>query len=67
MKTGTVKHWNRQRGFGFIRTDQGEEFFAHATCLMLARDFLDVGEAVIFETEPSERGGERAINVELAG
>jgi cold shock protein len=69
MTTGTIARIVRDRGFGFIRTEDGTEVFFHATGVTGSTPFdnLSEGQQVTFEKERDTRGrGERAINVQLA-
>jgi CspA family cold shock protein len=68
MATGSIVRLVRDRGFGFIRTDNGQEIFFHATGVSAGNyDSLQEGQAVTFEKQQDTRGrGERAINVQLA-
>ena len=60
---GTIKRVVRDRGFGFIRSSDGQEVFFHRRSLQ-EMDFagLREGEAVEFEVERGEKGL-RATNV----
>ena len=69
---GTVASVSPERGFGFITTEDGQEFFFHRNALQ-ATDFeeLAAGVAVEFEAGHDTRGDEpgerpRAVNVRLA-
>ncbi|MBI4491477.1 MAG: cold shock domain-containing protein [Chloroflexi bacterium] len=64
---GTVARMIRDRGFGFIRDDQGEELFFHASAVQNASfDALAEGQQVEFEKTRDPRGrGYRAENVRL--
>ncbi len=54
---GTIKKINSERGFGFIRTDTGEDVFFHNSSVADGGfDRLREGQQVTFETEPSPRG-----------
>jgi CspA family cold shock protein len=54
---GTIKRVIRDRGFGFIRTTEGQEVFFHRSTLQqLNFDGLKEGEAVEFEIENGEKG-----------
>ena len=54
---GTVKRVIRDRGFGFIRSTDGQEVFFHRSALQqLNFDGLKEGEAVEFEMERGEKG-----------
>jgi len=68
MATGSIVRIVRDRGFGFIRTDDGQEVFFHATGVPASNfDALQEGQTVTFEKERDTRGrGERAINVQAA-
>lgn len=59
MKTGTVKFFNESKGFGFIKDDQGQEFFVHATGLT---DKIRENDTVTFEVAEGKKGL-NAVNV----
>lgn len=61
---GRIERLNRARGFGFIKTDDGSEFFFHADDLKGGLQFhnLKHGEKVTFE-EIENKKGPRAGNV----
>ena len=60
---GTIKRVVRDRGFGFIRSADGQEVFFHRSSLQeLNFDGLKEGEAVEFEMERGEKGP-RALSV----
>ncbi|WP_316762119.1 cold shock domain-containing protein [Pedobacter aquatilis] len=61
MASGKVKFFNESKGFGFIKTESGEEIFVHATAL---KQELREGDEVTFDIEQGKRGPS-AINVEL--
>ena len=64
---GTIKTVQRERGFGFIRGEDGREFFFHHSCVIGARFAeLDEGDAVKFAIDASSVSpkGPRAHNVE---
>ena len=66
MPTGTIKRVFRDRGFGFIRTLDGQEIFFHRTGLRSARfEALSEGDSVVFEVESSPNGP-RAVNIQVA-
>jgi CspA family cold shock protein len=62
MKKGTVKFFNEARGFGFIKGEDGQEVFVHATAL---NDNISENDLVSYDTENGKRGI-NAINVSLA-
>ena len=64
MNTGTVKFYNSQKGFGFIKPDEGQmDVFVHATALEQAGiSSLAEGQKVSFETEVDSRSGKTAVS-----
>jgi cold shock protein len=64
---GTIKRVIRDRGFGFIRSADGQEVFFHRSGLQgLNFDSLQEGENVDFEMERGDKGP-RAVNVRASG
>ncbi|HAK93575.1 MAG TPA: cold-shock protein [Planctomycetes bacterium] len=60
---GQIKKLNSERGFGFIRMDNGEDVFFHNSSVTDGSfASLREGQQVTFETESSPRGP-RARNV----
>ena len=54
---GTIKRIIRDRGFGFIRSSEGQEIFFHRSSLQhLNFDVLKEGEAVEFDMERGDKG-----------
>jgi CspA family cold shock protein len=62
MPGGTIKRLVRDRGFGFIRDDGGQEWFFHRSAVEGNFDQLNEGQRVSFDEEPSAKGP-RAANV----
>ena len=63
---GTIKKIVRDRGFGFISAQNGQEVFFHRSSLQqLDFDNLREGQSVEFELERGEKGP-RASNVRAA-
>ena len=62
--TGVVKRWEHDRGFGFIkRDDGGKDVFVHATALERAGiRGLAEGQKVTFDTAQDRRSGKVAVN-----
>lgn len=67
MPFGTIKKVVPDRGFGFIASEDGVEYFFHRSGLDAALNFdgLQGGERVEFEIEPSQKGP-RAFKVRHA-
>ena len=62
MKTGVVKFYNSQKGFGFIAPDDGgKDVFVHATALEAAgmRGLVE-GQKISFDVESDRRSGKDA-------
>jgi CspA family cold shock protein len=67
MPSGTIKRLVRDRGFGFIRDDGGQEWFFHRSAVAQgAFDKLAEGQRVSFDEEASAKGP-RAGNVRAEG
>jgi cold shock protein len=66
---GQIVRLVRERGFGFLRTESGQEVFFHRTELQEASfDALRGDEQVEYDMGTDARSGrERAVNVRVAG
>ncbi len=60
---GSVKWFNRKKGFGFINGDDGEDYFIHHTSLKQGT-FIRDNDRVSFDSVETERG-KQAQNVVL--
>ena len=63
---GTVKFYNTQKGYGFIKPDDGgNDIFVHVTAVERSGiGALVEGMRISFETEPDKRGkGPKAVRV----
>ena len=69
MTRGTVVRMIRDRGFGFIRVEDGSEiFFHHSSMPRGLFDTIQEGQELDFDIETDPRGrGQRAMNVEVVG
>jgi CspA family cold shock protein len=57
MKTGTVKWFNTEKGFGFIKTEGGEDIFVHFSAIQTTGlRTLEEGQTVTFEEVQGNRG-----------
>ena len=67
MAKGPIVRIIRDRGFGFVRTEDGSEIFLHHSTLPRGTfDALSEGQEVEFDVENDVRGrGQRATNVRL--
>lgn len=68
MISGTVKWFNKTKGYGFICPEDGsEDVFIHVTVLeKTGMRYLEEEQTVKFETE-IKNGRLRAINIEVEG
>lgn len=66
MLTGTVKWFNAEKGFGFIKMENGEDIFVHFSAIKTTGvKSLQEGQKVTFDTIQGNRGLQ-ATNVKLA-
>ena len=67
VTNGTIKKVISERGFGFISSPDGKEYFFHKDGLSSSLDFdrLVGGESVSFDIEASPKG-DRAVRVQTA-
>ena len=54
-ETGTVKFYNKAKGFGFIDPDYGKDIFVHQSALLEAR-WLNEGDIVEYKVIQGEKG-----------
>jgi CspA family cold shock protein len=67
--TGTVKFFNGERGYGFIKPDDGgRDVFVHITAVERAglKDLTE-GQRITFEVEPDKKGkGPKAVDLVIS-
>jgi CspA family cold shock protein len=67
-KTGTVKFFNTDKGYGFIQPDDGSpDSFVHITAVQAAgMNTLEKDQRLSFELERGRNGKESAVNLSAA-
>jgi len=69
-QTGVVKFFNTERGYGFIKPDDGaRDVFVHITAVEQAGlKSLNEGQRISFDVEPDKKGkGPKAVNLVVTG
>jgi len=69
-QTGVVKFFNGERGYGFIKPDDGgRDVFVHITAVEQAGlKALNEGQRISFDVEPDKKGkGPKAVNLVVTG
>ena len=67
-QTGVVKFFNGEKGYGFIKPDDGSaDIFVHVSALEQAGlHSLEEGQKVFYDVEPDKKGkGPKALNLRL--
>ena len=65
-QNGTVKLFNFDKGYGFIKPDSGgPDVFVHVSALQSSGlDALNEGQRIAFDIEPDKKGkGPKAVNL----
>lgn len=62
MERGTVKFFDESKGFGFIKTANGEDLFVHVTGL---KENISENDQVVFNRKEGKKGM-NAVDVKLA-
>jgi CspA family cold shock protein len=64
---GSVKYFNREKGYGFIASEDEGEVFVHMSGLLdPAVQELEIGSPVEFEIEYTSRGPQAVDVIQLA-
>eukprot|EP00440_Ansanella_granifera_P067407 gb/GFBE01073113.1/.p1 GENE.gb/GFBE01073113.1/~~gb/GFBE01073113.1/.p1 ORF type:complete len:260 (+),score=41.36 gb/GFBE01073113.1/:1-780(+) len=68
-ETGTMVRWQSDKGFGFIKPDDGgEDLFAHVSALVDGDGGVADGDKVTYDKDYNERKGkDQAVNVKSTG
>ncbi len=63
MQAGKIKHWNQDKGYGFIDADnQSEDVFFHVSKVRLSQP-ISIGQRVCFNSEGNDKNQLRATEV----
>ena len=68
--TGVVKFFNSERGYGFVKPDDGgRDVLVHITAVEAAGlKGLNEGQKISFDVEPDKKGkGPKAVNLVVTG
>jgi cold shock protein len=67
MKTGTVKWFNSEKGYGFIEVEGEKDVFVHFSAIQddSARKNLEEGQKVQFDVEDGSRGPQASNVIKL--
>ena len=67
-QTGVVKFFNADKGYGFIKPDDGSgDIFVHVTAVEQAGlRALSEGQKIAYDIEPDKKGkGPKAVNIRV--
>ena len=67
-KTGTVTRWYKDKGYGFIKDEEGNSYFAHASNIEEGRNmgyFLKKDDEVTFDVMSGNKKGPTAENLRI--
>ena len=63
MQSGKIKHWNQEKGYGFIDVDdQNEDVFFHVSTVRLSQP-ISIGQSVYFNSKRNDKNQLRATEV----
>lgn len=60
MAQGSVKWYDKKKGYGFISSEEGSDVFVHYTSLTKEGSYLKEGDKVAFEIIEGEKGPQAA-------
>ena len=68
MVKGVLKTWKEDRGFGFIKPDDGgKDIFIHISSLKGVSRRPTTGDVIYYQVAKDNRGKYKAINVQIEG
>lgn len=51
-----MKWYDETKGFGFIKSESGEDIFVHRTGLLDSYEVLETDQEVVFEVKQGDKG-----------
>jgi len=67
-KQGKLKHWNENKGFGFITLkNESQDIFIHISALKKMSRRPRIGDIITFVIDIDNNGKKRAINAQIKG
>jgi len=68
MVKGVLKTWKEDRGFGFIKPDDGgKDIFIHISALKGVSRRPKTGDVIYYQITKNNRGKYKAINAQIEG
>jgi cold shock CspA family protein len=68
MIKGVLKTWKEDRGFGFIKADDGgKDIFIHISALKAVSRRPTTGDVIYYQIGKDNRGKYKAINAQIEG
>ncbi len=67
MVKGVLKTWKEDRGFGFIKPDDGKDIFIHISALKEGSRRPVTGDVIYYQITKDNRGKFKAINAQIEG
>ncbi len=64
---GKLKHWNEDKGFGFISLTETQDVFIHISALKKMSRRPIVGDIITFDIHTDNNGKKRATNTQIHG
>ena len=68
MVKGVLKTWKEDRGFGFVKPDDGgKDIFIHISALSTVSRRPTTGDVIYYQIAKDNRGKYKAINAQIEG
>lgn len=66
---GSIISFDSEKGFGFIKLDEGRHLFFHVSDVCCSKEQLQIGEKVVFAIKEYPKNGimvQKAVSVQIA-